>query len=575
MALPEKDIMQEVDQVVEGLWKSVKLGDPRQGRSEHRRQIWIVIEQERREILQRLKQPQFFWEGRFGKTEVEEIGLEIKGAVAWVKEKEEEGVTKQEENQGAGNNIENTNEVPTEVYSEEEEGRGQSEGRKRKLQTCKERGENLEEREGEGSLNPKKKCKEGEEGKQERERIQQGVEDQSEKIDRSGEKEQKVTDSYRGVREVKGKLDLLSNFHESEVKYQGLSFRCVEGVYQYLKMGRHGVGELERRKVTSMKGAEAKSYVKGFVPKNRVKGVWLRDREDIMMDLLKCKGEQVKEFEVALKETKGRLIEHTVEDGYWGVVVKRGHKVGQNIFGKCLMRVRDQMEKKGRVLERSKGKLEVKKSEEKRVGVQEKNEGQKGLGRGKQGKRVVVVLGDSLVKGNTFKEGVRAMVPRDIKIEVQGKSGLRVSQLGITVIDMLEGCMGRLERGERVSDVVIHVGSNDGGDTGQVDVGKMVERLGRVGEMIREEYGEVQMWWSEVLPRPRNSFIARKDMAMAVVQVGWRLREKGWGVIQHPAFMTQKGEVRGAYFSSDGVHLDQGMGLEYFVREIAEGLKEK
>jgi hypothetical protein len=167
-------------------------------------------------------------------------------------------------------------------------------------------------------------------------------------------------------------------------------------------------------------------------------------------------------------------------------------------------------------------------------------------------------------------EGLKAMLPRSAKVAVKGVSGLRISQMGMLAMDMMEDCMDQLGAGTQVTDVVVHAGTNDGGQLGNLNVGKTQAALERVGRAIRDGYGEeIKLWWSEVLPRPQCSEENQRRMNQATTEIGWGLQAKGWGIVRHPAF-TCKGKPRTEYFHTDGLHLNWGSGVEYLVREIAE-----
>lgn len=202
--------------------------------------------------------------------------------------------------------------------------------------------------------------------------------------------------------------------------------------------------------------------------------------------------------------------------------------------------------------------------------------GEGGASKVKQGRtREVVVIGDSMVKGWEMGQGVRAMLPRGWRAAVTGQGGLRSTGLGEHALGMVEA--GReviRERGGtgKLTDIILHVGTNDGGDRGNLNVELVKNNIVRAGEAIREAFGEVKMWWSEILPRPRSSRQAQADMGRATRELGGQLRALGWGVITHPRF-SARGGVRREFFWEDGLHLDRGLGLEYFARELAEGLQ--
>jgi ribA/ribD-fused uncharacterized protein len=146
-----------------------------------------------------------------------------------------------------------------------------------------------------------------------------------------------------GPIQVKGKDDVMSNFYECEINQDGKRFRCLEGVYQYRKLKEHGIGERERDPLMAMDGRATKARADALVPKRKINTEWLRNRQNTMMELLRMKANQCQIFADTLENTGDRRLEHPVGDVYWGLKVSlTGARWGENIFGKCLMELREE-----------------------------------------------------------------------------------------------------------------------------------------------------------------------------------------------------------------------------------------
>ena len=164
------------------------------------------------------------------------------------------------------------------------------------------------------------------------------------------------------------------------------------------------------------------------------------------------------------------------------------------------------------------------------------------------------------------------MLPRGYKTGVAGVSGLRSQGLLREAGDLVRECRRQVGDDWAVTDIVVYVGTNDGGDLGIFDVEEVSRNLDRVQELLKKQFGDVKIWWSEILPRPRCPQEFQREMSVRSSQLGQSLRNQGWEWIRHPAFYL-KGAAKADYFWDDGLHLDQGLGLQYFARELAEGIQ--
>lgn len=68
---------------------------------------------------------------------------------------------------------------------------------------------------------------------------------------------------------------------------------------------------------------------------------WERVKDSIMFDAVRAKFTQHKELkELLLSTGDAKIIEHTVNDSYWG---DGGNGKGKNMLGKILMKVRKEL----------------------------------------------------------------------------------------------------------------------------------------------------------------------------------------------------------------------------------------
>lgn len=133
----------------------------------------------------------------------------------------------------------------------------------------------------------------------------------------------------------------LSNFSESEVWLDGVSYPSVEHAYQAAKT------------ISLSERIHVKTAPTPNIAKRRGRRVTLRDnwekiKDDIMYELIRQKFMQHPELSSKLLQTRGReLVEgNWWNDTYWGVC----NGQGRNQLGKTLMRVREELFEKIRKL---------------------------------------------------------------------------------------------------------------------------------------------------------------------------------------------------------------------------------
>lgn len=130
-----------------------------------------------------------------------------------------------------------------------------------------------------------------------------------------------------------GQWRFLSNFYETPITYEGLTYPSVENAYQAAKT----MVQDERLQFVKISSKEAKSLGK----KITIRQDWEVIKLKVMRDLVYEKFSRNRKLYSALVLTGDAYIEETNwwGDKFWGVC--RG--VGENNLGKILMSVREQI----------------------------------------------------------------------------------------------------------------------------------------------------------------------------------------------------------------------------------------
>lgn len=138
---------------------------------------------------------------------------------------------------------------------------------------------------------------------------------------------------------TKGEYGCFSNFSRHPVKIKGETWPTTEHYFQAQKFAgtRH---EIEVRKAHSPK--EAANM--GRDRKRPLRSDWEKVKDDIMREAVRAKFTQYEQLKKTLLSTgESILVEHTVNDSYWG---DGGDGSGKNMLGKILMEIREEL--KGR-----------------------------------------------------------------------------------------------------------------------------------------------------------------------------------------------------------------------------------
>lgn len=127
-----------------------------------------------------------------------------------------------------------------------------------------------------------------------------------------------------------------SNFALYPIKLAGKIWPTSEHYFQAQKFEDKAYQEKIRKVSSPMKSAEL-----GRSRKVKIKRNWDKIRDNIMYDAVLAKFTQHNELkELLLKTEDAFLIEHTVNDNYWG---DGGNGKGGNKLGLILMKVREKI----------------------------------------------------------------------------------------------------------------------------------------------------------------------------------------------------------------------------------------
>jgi ribA/ribD-fused uncharacterized protein len=135
---------------------------------------------------------------------------------------------------------------------------------------------------------------------------------------------------------TKGEYGCFSNFSRHHIHLKGQDWMTSEHYFQAMKFEgtRH---ETEVRKASSpMEAANM-----GRDRKRPLRADWEQVKDDIMREAVRAKFTQDKKLKEILLSTKDAiLVEHTVNDRYWG---DGGDGTGKNMLGKILMEIREEL----------------------------------------------------------------------------------------------------------------------------------------------------------------------------------------------------------------------------------------
>ena len=137
-----------------------------------------------------------------------------------------------------------------------------------------------------------------------------------------------------------GKYSFLSNFYESQVHYEGITYPTVEHAYQAQKTNNQAIKIAIAGKATPGQAKRA-GGAKGII-KDIDFEAWESRKHQVMEQLVRIKFQQPDLAEKLVATGTAQLEEGNLwNDTYWGVNLHTGQ--GQNKLGYILMAVRDDL----------------------------------------------------------------------------------------------------------------------------------------------------------------------------------------------------------------------------------------
>lgn len=133
------------------------------------------------------------------------------------------------------------------------------------------------------------------------------------------------------INEFRGKYYFLSNFYETPVTWNGLTYLNNEAAFQSAKTFS------DRECFTNLDPSSAKKLGR----KVQLRSDWENVKDDVMYEICKAKFSQNTELKKRLLSTGNEHLEegNTWGDKIWGTV----NGIGENRLGKILMRIREKL----------------------------------------------------------------------------------------------------------------------------------------------------------------------------------------------------------------------------------------
>jgi ribA/ribD-fused uncharacterized protein len=133
------------------------------------------------------------------------------------------------------------------------------------------------------------------------------------------------------INEFRGKYYFLSNFYETPVTWNGLTYLNNEAAFQSAKTFS------DRECFTNLDPSSAKKLGR----KVQLRSDWENVKDDVMYEICKAKFSQNTELKKRLLSTGNEHLEegNTWGDKIWGTV----NGIGENRLGKILMRIREEL----------------------------------------------------------------------------------------------------------------------------------------------------------------------------------------------------------------------------------------
>lgn len=135
------------------------------------------------------------------------------------------------------------------------------------------------------------------------------------------------------IKQFKGEYFFLSNFYETPVSYEGITYQNNEAAFQAQKT----LDIKERMQFSNLNSSEAKQKGRRI----KLRNDWEEAKEQVMYEICKAKFDQHPELMEKLLLTGNRPLEEGNHwgDRVWGTV----DGVGENKLGKILMKIRSEL----------------------------------------------------------------------------------------------------------------------------------------------------------------------------------------------------------------------------------------
>lgn len=135
---------------------------------------------------------------------------------------------------------------------------------------------------------------------------------------------------------TRDKYGCFSNFSRHSVKLDGRIWPTSEHYFQAKKFLSWDEQELIRNAPSPSDAANL-----GRSRKRPLRKDWEEVKDDVMREVVRAKFNQHEDIKQILLSTKNAyLVEHTVNDSYWG---DGGDGSGKNMLGKILMEIREEL----------------------------------------------------------------------------------------------------------------------------------------------------------------------------------------------------------------------------------------
>jgi len=143
----------------------------------------------------------------------------------------------------------------------------------------------------------------------------------------------------------------MSNFYECKIVVDGKILNCSEQLFMLYKCQRFDANNT--RLLNAILNETNPSVIKkyGRAVKNYDDNIWNNERYNVMVEVLRLKFTQNEDIKKQLIETKPRILyEASPYDKIWGIgfcykdaICQDERNFGQNLLGKALMQIRDEL----------------------------------------------------------------------------------------------------------------------------------------------------------------------------------------------------------------------------------------